>query len=285
VIPGGDLVKKLAASAFFGALVFAGTVAGAAVARPQATTIQLSTAMTAAQEVPTPTGNVSGARGTFTATVTKADTGASLDWQMTFTGLTGPAGAAHIHKAPQGQPGGVVVPLCAPCQSPASGTANVDASVLDALQTGGAYANVHTAMNAAGEIRGQIGVTASVRTSLNSRQEVPRPKGNVREARGTFTATVTKSGTTGTLAWRLRFSELTGRALAAHIHIGRRGKAGPVAVALCGPCRNGVRRSTPLTAAVLAALEAGRAYVNVHTARNQAGEIRGQIAPVPLKIT
>jgi hypothetical protein len=46
-----------------------------------------------------------------------------------------------------------------------------------------------------------------------------------------------------------------------------------------------VRRSTPLTAAVLAALEAGRAYVNVHTARNQAGEIRGQIAPVPLKIT
>jgi hypothetical protein len=36
---------------------------------------------------------------------------------------------------------------------------------------------------------------------------------------------------------------------------------------------------------VLAALEAGRAYVNVHTARNPAGEIRGQIGAVPLSIS
>ena len=278
-------MKKLAASAFVGALLFGGTVAGAAVARTQATTIQVSTAMNAAQEVPAPTGNVAGARGTFTATVSRTDTGATLNWQLTFTGLTGAAGAAHIHRAPQGQPGGVVVPLCGPCQSPASGSANVDASVLEALQTGGTYMNVHTATNAPGEIRGQIGVMATVRTSLSSRQEVPRPKGSVRQAEGTFTATVRKSGTTGTLVWRLSFSDLTGRALAAHIHIGRRGQAGPVGVALCGPCRNGVRRSTPLTAAVLSALEAGRAYVNVHTARNQAGEIRGQIAAVPLRIT
>jgi Cu/Zn superoxide dismutase len=278
-------VKKLAASALVAALVLGGTVAGATVTRTQATMIQLSTAMNAAQEVPAPTGDVSGARGTFTATVTRTDTGATLNWQLTFTGLTGPAGAAHIHRAPQGQPGGVVVPLCGPCQSPAGGTANVDASVLDALQTGGAYVNVHTATNGPGEIRGQIGVLANVRTSLSSRQEVPRPKGRVRQAEGTFTATVTNSGTTGTLAWRLRFSDLTGRALAAHIHVGRRGQAGPVGVALCGPCRNGVRRTTPLTPAVLSALEAGRAYVNVHTARNQAGEIRGQIAAVPLRIT
>jgi len=32
-----------------------------------------------------------------------------------------------------------------------------------------------------------------------------------------------------------------------------------------------------LTARVLAALEAGHAYVDVHTVRNRAGEIRGQI--------
>jgi len=35
---------------------------------------------------------------------------------------------------------------------------------------------------------------------------------------------------------------------------------------------------------VLTALEAGRAYVNVHTAKNPAGEIRGQIRAVPLTI-
>jgi CHRD domain-containing protein len=34
----------------------------------------------------------------------------------------------------------------------------------------------------------------------------------------------------------------------------------------------------------MAALAAGRAYVNVHTARNEAGEIRGQIRAVPLTI-
>jgi hypothetical protein len=124
-----------------------------------------------------------------------------------------------------------------------------------------------------------------VTTSLNARQERPKPKGNVRRATGGFNATITKLGTTGTIAWRLTFSGLTGRATAAHIHIGQRGKAGPVAVSLCGPCRNGARGTSNLTAAVLRTLETGRAYVNVHTARNAAGEIRGQIRSVPLTIT
>ena len=42
--------------------------------------------------------------------------------------------------------------------------------------------------------------------------------------------------------------------------------------------------SPNLTRAVLTALEAGRAYVNVHTAKNPAGEVRGQIRAVPLTI-
>lgn len=278
-------MTKLALSALAGALLLALAVAGAAVARGQATTIKVSTAMNAAQEVPAPKGDVSAARGTFSAQVTASGTGATLTWEMTFSALTGPAGAAHIHIAPRGTAGGVAVPLCGPCQSPLSGTANIDAAVLAALQTDGAYVNVHTPTNAPGEIRGQVGVVANVTTSLNARQEVPKPKGNVKRARATFTATVTKSGTTGTVVWRLTFSGLTGRALAAHIHTGQRGKAGPVVVALCGPCRSGARKNATLSASALAALEAGRAYVNIHTARNPAGEIRGQIAAVPLRIT
>jgi hypothetical protein len=35
---------------------------------------------------------------------------------------------------------------------------------------------------------------------------------------------------------------------------------------------------------VLAALRTGRAYVNVHTPRNAAGEIRGQIPAVSLRL-
>ena len=254
-------------------------------AKPQAMTIQLRTLLNAAQEVPAPTGEVSAARGTFTATVNQTDTGATISWELAFSGLTGNANAAHIHTGVTGTPGPVVVPLCGPCQSPLNGSGNLTEAALDAIEAGGAYVNIHTAANGPGEIRGQLNVTAAVTTTLNARQERPKPKGNVRRATGTFTATVTKSGTTGTIGWRLRFSGLTGRAVAAHIHLGAAGRAGPVAVPLCGPCRNGVRGTADLTAAVLRALETGRAYVNIHTARNAPGEIRGQIRAVPLSIS
>lgn len=261
------------------------TLAGAAVARPQATAINVATVLTVAQEVPTPSGDVAAALGTFSATVTRSGSGATMTWQLSFSGLTGPAGAAHVHIAPAGQAGGVAVPLCGPCQSPVSGTANVSETVVDALESGGAYVNVHTAANAAGEIRGQIAVTASARTALVARQEVPKPKGNANRARGTFTATVTASGTSGRIAWRLTFARLTGRALAAHVHVGARGKAGPVAIPLCGPCRSGARGAATVPTAVIAALETGRAYVNVHTQRNPGGEIRGQLPALALRLS
>ena len=155
-------------------------------ARPEAATIQLRTVMTAAQEVPAPSGDVGAARGTFTATVNRSDTGASISWQLTFGGLTGPAGAAHIHQAATGVAGPVVVPLCGPCQSPLSGTGNLTEAVVDAIESGNAYVNVHTAANGPGEIRGQLGVTAAITTTLNSRQERPKPKGNVRRATGSL---------------------------------------------------------------------------------------------------
>ena len=234
----------LAAAAAALALGLALAVAAAADARGQATAIGLIATMNAPSEVPAPAGDVSGARGAFTATATQSGTGATLQWQMTFTGLTGPGTAAHIHVATRGQAGPVAVPLCGPCTSPASGTATVDATVLAALQSGGAYVNVHTDTNKAGEIRGQVGVDAPLRSALTSRQEVPKPKGNVRRAAGTFVAAVTTEGTTGSVTWQLNFARLSGRAVAAHIHIGRTGRAGPVAVALCGPCRSG-QRGTP----------------------------------------
>jgi CHRD domain len=257
---------------------------GSASARPSATTITVRTTMNAADEVPAPKGEVTAAQGTFTATVTKSASGATASWQLTFSSLTGPAVAAHIHLASTGVPGPVAVPLCGPCQSPASGNANINESVLAALQSGGAYVNVHTPTNAPGEIRGQLAVSAAFTTTLTPRQEVPRPKGTTAGARGSFVATVTKSAATR-LAWRLTFTRLTGRAVAAHIHVGARGRSGPVVVPLCGPCRSGARGTATLRARVIAALEAGTAYVNVHTARNAGGEIRGQIRAVPLTIS
>jgi len=272
-------------------LAVAGCAAGIAVvavsggaARVTADQIQLRALLNAAQEVPAPAGNVATARGTFTATGTKNPNGASLQWRLTFSNLTGDAVAAHIHTGAPGQPGPVSVSLCGPCTSGATGTAELDATVLAALQNGGTYVNVHTPTNRGGEIRAQLGSVASVRTVLNARQEVPKPKGSAR-ATGRFTATAVKTGSSAVLNWRLTFSKLTGRAVAAHVHLGRRGVAGPVAVTLCGPCRSGAAGRSTVTGSVLAALEAGRAYVNVHTARNPGGEIRAQIPTIPLTIS
>ena len=86
------------------ALALAGALVATvgASARPQATSIQIGTVLNAAQEVPSPNGAVSGAGGTFSATVTKSDTGASISWQLSFNGLTGNAIAAHIHTGAVG---------------------------------------------------------------------------------------------------------------------------------------------------------------------------------------
>lgn len=118
-----------------------------------------------------------------------------------------------------------------------------------------------------------VGLTAS----LGAAAEVPKPSGVGARARGSFVAGLTRKGPGGTLAWRLTFRGLTGKAGAAHVHFGKPGKAGGVAVPLCGPCRSGVRGTSSVNARTVRALLAGTAYVNIHTAENAAGEIRGQV--------
>jgi len=116
---------------------------------------------------------------------------------------------------------------------------------------------------------------------LNAAQEIPKPAGVRTGAGGTFSATLVRNRVGGTLSWRLTFQGLTGKATASHIHVGARGRAGAVGVALCGPCKSGARGFARVNAKTLTALLAGRTYVNVHTAKNVAGEIRGQVAKAP----
>jgi len=111
-----------------------------------------------------------------------------------------------------------------------------------------------------------------VGAKLDAMQEVPHPKGAT--GKGTFTADIV--GTK--LTWKLTFSGLTGPANAAHIHVGAKGKAGNVLVPLCGPCKNGQKGTAKVSAMVVRDIEKGITYVNVHTAKNANGEIRGQLA-------
>jgi len=106
--------------------------------------------LSASQETP-PTG-VAAAKGTFHGTVK----GTTLKWRLTFSGLTGPATAAHIHMGVKGKAGPVVVPLCAPCTSPVTGKAKLTSALMKAFKAHQLYVNVHTMKNPNGEIRGQI---------------------------------------------------------------------------------------------------------------------------------
>lgn len=80
-----------------------------------------------------------------------------LSWKLTYSGLSSPAKAAHVHgPAEPGKNAGVVVAIPGATKSPAEGSATLtDAQAAD-LEAGKLYVNVHTETNAGGEIRGQI---------------------------------------------------------------------------------------------------------------------------------
>jgi predicted lipoprotein with Yx(FWY)xxD motif len=113
--------------------------------------------------------------------------------------------------------------------------------------------------------------------SLVSKGERPAPKGAPAGAGGTFSAIITRTGGTASIAWTLQFAKLSGPAVAAHIHTGKPGQVGPVSLPLCQPCTANSRGTKTLDAKLLAAIESGSAYVNVHTKANPGGEIRGQV--------
>jgi hypothetical protein len=125
------------------------------------------------------------------------------------------------------------------------------------------------------------GESYAVSAKLRASSEVPKPGSVPAGATGKFTGTVVElANDKARITWKLTFSHLSGQGIAAHIHIGKPGKAGPVALALCGPCHSGQKGKGLLTHAQVAKIEAGAAYVNVHTQKNPGGEIRGQIKAI-----
>jgi hypothetical protein len=129
------------------------------------------------------------------------------------------------------------------------------------------------ALTASGAFASRTMAPMKFSASLNIKQEVPKEVGAPAMAAGKFTGVVT--GTT--LKWTLTFSHLTGPATAAHIHLGAKGKAGAVIIPLCTPCKVMESGSAKVTTAEINDMTNGKTYVNVHTAKNPGGEIRGQV--------
>ncbi|MHC2626668.1 hypothetical protein ACVIW2_008700 [Bradyrhizobium huanghuaihaiense] len=133
--------------------VFATLALGAAVAfAAPASAEKLKATLDGKSEVPANTSS-----GTGTAELDYDAASKKLSWTVNYSGLSGPATAAHFHgPAEAGKNAGVAVPIANPGSSPVKGEATLtDAQAADLLG-GKYYINIHTAANPGGEIRGQV---------------------------------------------------------------------------------------------------------------------------------
>ena len=136
------------------ALAFACAATFTIAAPAFAETLTFKASLTTAQEVPPTQGT---GKGEVTATYDTAPK--KLSWKGTYSGLSGPATAAHFHgPAAAGKNAGVAVPIFAgaAAKSPFEGSATLTDEQAKQLTGGEWYANIHTAANKAGEIRGQM---------------------------------------------------------------------------------------------------------------------------------
>ena len=133
-------------AAFAAAFLLAG-LGGASAAQ-----VKYSAKLDGASETPANDSKGTGALDAQFDTETKV-----LTWTVTYSGLTGPATAAHFHgPAPAGKAAPVMVPIKSDLASPIKGSATLTEDQEKALTAGEIYFNIHTEAHKAGEIRGQL---------------------------------------------------------------------------------------------------------------------------------
>ena len=94
---------------------------------------------------------------------------------------------------------------------------------------------------------------------------------------GTLKATLNEE--TKVLNWTVTYSDLSGPLTAAHFHgPATAGENAGVAVPITGDLASPMTGEKTLTAPQMADLKTGKWYVNLHTAANPDGEIRGQVS-------
>jgi hypothetical protein len=128
------------------ALTVAIGVAGPA----KAEVVNLKATLNANSEVPP-----NSSKGTGTVTATYDTASKKLSWKGNYSGLSGPATAAHFHSGETGKNGAVAVPIV-PNTSPFEGSATLTDAQTAELLAGRWYVNVHTEANKGGEIRCQV---------------------------------------------------------------------------------------------------------------------------------
>ena len=117
--------------------------------------------------------------------------------------------------------------------------------------------------------------TTALSAKLSGANEVPA---NTSSGTGMLDASLDKQS--NVLTWTLTYSGLSGPVKAGHFHgPAAAGANAGVALPFTGSVESPIKGSATLTAAQVADLMAGKWYVNLHTAANPGGEVRGQVMP------
>lgn len=114
--------------------------------------------------------------------------------------------------------------------------------------------------------------TVNLKAELKASNEVPP-----NDSKGTGSLTATYDEASKTLSWKGNVSGLSGPAIAAHFHSGPPDKNGAVVLPIPGADKGTFEGKATLTDAQATDALSGRWYVNVHTAANKGGEVRGQL--------
>jgi hypothetical protein len=190
-----------------------------------------------------------------------------------------PAVAAHIHQAPAGAAGNVVVPLKTPnANGQSSGCAAAKRSLVASMLAKPAnfYVNVHTSEFPGGAVRGQLTGTSSSSVGWVAALAL---KGTT-EPNASGTAVIRIRRDDGLVCYRLHAQNVTLPTVAAHIHRGGAGVNGPVVVGFTAPGAQGDSSGcTPAAASLIDDIMGNPAgfYVNVHTKEHPGGAIRAQL--------
>lgn len=195
----------------------------------------------------------------------------TLSGSVATAGVNGTA--AHVHTAAVGVAGPITIAMTGGPTWTLPATVLTEAQAADLL-AGRMYANVHSAANPGGEVRGQI--YAPVRmANLTGAAEVPPVNSSA-----TGTGWLSVNPFTLGVAGRIETTLTTGTA--AHVHRGASTVAGPVVIPLTSPSPGAwaTAAGATLTDELLARFMEGNLYYNVHTAANPGGEIRGQLLPL-----
>lgn len=117
--------------------------------------------------------------------------------------------------------------------------------------------------------------TTALSAKLSGANEVPA---NASAGSGMLDASFDKQA--NVLTWTVTYAGLTGPVKAGHFHgPAAAGANAGVALGFTGSVESPIKGSATLTPAQVADLMAGKWYVNLHTAANPGGEVRGQVMP------